>query len=1011
MSGSPGGIDVELIAPRLAGTLQVPVSTYRLQLHHAFTLADAEALAGYFQALGIGACYLSPSLTARTGSPHGYDVVDHGEINPELGGRAAFEGLARTLAARGIGILLDVVPNHMRLDPVENPRWRDILANGESARSAEWFDIDWRPVTRGLHDKVLLPILGDQYGAVLERGELAVVLRDAVFEVHYFDHRLPLNPRQVPVIFATRLGKLDASGAAPEDRRELLSILTAFGNLPPYTERDPARREERRRESVVAYERLAHLIARSLEVRAFIEQALEAVNGRPGEPMSFDQLHAVLEGQPYRLAYWRTAFDEINYRRFFDINDLGAVRMEVPEVFDEAHRLVMELVGRGLVHGLRLDHPDGLADPEAYFERLQEAAWRAAATTAFGDGPAEVIDGLVAWRRARRAHDPAHWAVRPLYVVAEKILSVSEGFPSGWAIHGGTGYRFLNQVTGLMVDRAGLHQIERTWSRLTGRTVPFEETAYECRRLIAQTAMASEMNVLAHAIERLASADRGTRDFTLNSLRKVLREVVASFPVYRTYVSPRGVSANDRAVVGHAVAEARRRSPVMEPSIFDFVERMLLADADADGRPAPGGPLAFAMRVQQITGPVQAKGLEDTAFYRHVPLLAVNEVGSHPPEPCLTVDEFHAANVERLAQWPDTMLALATHDTKRSGDARARLAVLSERPAEWRRQLAAWFRANEGRRIAVGEGLAPNRADEYHLYQAILAIWPQEAPDTPIPTTAPEGLADRVAAYMVKAVREAKERSSWLRRDQAYEDAMTAFVHEILGGLGARRFLPRFVPFARSIARHGAMTSLGQVLLQVGSPGVPDVYQGAELWDLHLVDPDNRAPVDFAARQAVLDALLPWLERAADGQPDDPEVAAVVEELARGWTDGRVKAWVLAAALRNRTVDRDVFLEGAYVPLAVEPADAPAVAFARVTGGRAVVVVVPRLAGRLSRGGEWPLGEAWGDATVALPGDLPAVWRDRLTGRQHVAEVDDDGQRRLPLRALFGLLPGAWLTS
>ncbi|MGE0040004.1 MAG: malto-oligosyltrehalose synthase [Vicinamibacterales bacterium] len=1006
MSDTSGTLHVDLVAPQLAGALRVPVSTYRLQLSAGFTFDDARALVDHLEALGIGACYLSPCLTAKSGSPHGYDVVDHATINPELGGREGFEALARALAERDIGVLLDVVPNHMRLDPVENPYWRDLLENGPSAPSAGWFDVDWRPVTGALHDKVLLPILGDQYGVVLERGEIAVARRDAVLVIRYFEHQLPLNPRQVPLVFGPSLGALAEAGAAPDDVRELRSVLTAFGNLPAYTERDPARREERRRETAVSYGRFARLLERSPAIRAFVDRAIAVVNGRAGDPGSFDHLHELLERQPYRLAYWRTAFDEINYRRFFDINELGAVRMEDPRVFEEAHRLVMELVGARLVTGLRLDHPDGLADPEAYFERLQDAAWRAAAHAEFGSEPGEVVDGLAAWRRARRAEDPSHWSVRPLYVVAEKILSNNEGFPPGWAIHGGTGYRFLNQVNGLYLDRAGLHQVERLWSRLTGRTTPFEETAYECRRLIAQTAMASEMNVLALALERIAASDRRTRDFTLNSLRKVLREVVACFPVYRTYVTPRGVSDTDRVVVRQAVAEARRRSPVMERSIFDFVERVLSAG------PAGGeAVLAFAMRVQQITGPIQAKGLEDTAFYRHAALLAANEVGSHPPHPCLTPDEFHEANLERLTHWPDTMLALATHDTKRSGDARARLAALTERSSEWRRQVAAWTRANQGRRVSTGDGQAPDRADEYHMYQALLAIWPPEPADAPIPTVAPEGLAARVAAYMVKAVREAKERSSWLRPDQAYEDAMTAFIHEILEGLGARRFLPRFVPFARAVARHGAMTSLAQVLLQAGSPGVPDVYQGAELWDLHLVDPDNRGPVDFARRQAAVSELLPWLARAASGTPGDPEVEALVGSLRDGWVDGRVKAWVLAAALRHRRAVPDVFLQGAYVPLAVDPPDTPAVAFARVHAGGIVVVAAPRLAGRLSRDGEWPVGDAWGQAGIVLPSSLPTgPWRDHLTGRIVEAVAGTDELGRLPLSTVFGLLPGAWLT-
>ncbi|MEW6322898.1 MAG: malto-oligosyltrehalose synthase [Acidobacteriota bacterium] len=1006
MTDEAAGLSVETLARRVAESLEVPSSTYRLQLGPWLTFAGAEALAPYLSSLGVGAVYLSPCLQSRTGSAHGYDVVDYGALDKSLGGAAAFEAMARAFRERGMGVMLDFVPNHMRVDPVENRAWRDVLENGPSALSAEWFDIDWHPVKAALHDRVLLPILGDQYGAVLERGELAVALVGGVFELRYFEHRLPLNPRHIPLVFARVLQDVEGCGAGPDEVRELRSILTAFGNLPIYTERTAERREERRRETEVAYARLSRLLDRSAPIATFVATAVADINGQPGRPESFDQLHTLIERQPYRLAYWRSAFDEINYRRFFDINELGAVRMEDPRVFEEAHRIVLDLVARGLVTGLRLDHPDGLWDPEEYFERLQASVWRARVARALGGASDERVASVADWRARVRAADDRHWAARPLYVVAEKILSSDEQFPSAWAIHGGTGYRFLNQVNGLFIDRAGLHHIQRQWSRLIGRDTPFEEIAYECRRLVAQASMASEMNVLAHALEDIAGADRRTRDFTLNSLRKVLREVVASFPVYRTYVSPRGVSDTDRAVIRHAVSEARRRSPVMEPSIFDFVERVLTADAATSA-----AHLQFAMRLQQFTGPVQAKGLEDTAFYRYVPLLAANEVGSHPAEPSLSVDQFHQANLARLADWPATMTTLATHDTKRSGDARARLAALSERPAEWRRAVADWMRTNARHRIALGGVPAPDRADEYHLYQALLAIWPAEAEGAPVPATAPPAVVDRLAAYLVKAVREAKARSSWLRPDTAYEQALVGFAEAITRGPGARRFLDRFVPFARVIARHGALNALAELLLQLASPGVPDVYQGSEDWQLRLVDPDNRAAVNFAPLAARLAELDPWLVRAA-GDGGDAEVADFVAGLAAAWPDGRIKTWALAAGLRHRRHDHELFLAGRYVPLACDPPDLPLVALARMAGARALVVAVPRLWGTLSRDGTWPLAGAWGAGSVVLPDELPVgPWRDRLTGRQLHASRGPDGTSRLAIAELFATLPAVWLQS
>ena len=956
---------------------RIPTSTYRLQLGPHLTFAGARALLPYLSALGAGACYLSPVLAARPGSGHGYDVVDHTRLNSDLGTRDEFEALARDAAAHGLDLILDFVPNHMAVDPGANPRWRDVLENGPSALSAEWFDIDWQPVSGPLHDKVLLPILGDQYGAVLERGELQVTRQGGALALRYFEHLLPVNPRSIPIALQEAADALRAeAGADDPDARELLSILTALANLPTSSERETSRREERRRETAVACERLAHLLDRAPAIAEAIDAALTRLNGVAGQPGSFDALHALLELQCYRLAYWRTAFDEINYRRFFDINELGAVRMEDPQVFEEAHRLVLEFVRDGLVTGLRLDHPDGLNDPAAYFEALQAAA-----------------------RRARGVADAL-----PLYLAAEKIVSPGEGFPLDWPIHGGTGYRFLNTVNGLLIDRAGLHKLERLWQRLAGATMTFDEIAYESRRLIAQTAMASEMNLLAHALERIAKRDRRSRDFTLNSLRKVLREIVASFPVYRTYVSPRGLSPTDQEVIASALAGARRRSPVMERSIFDFVARVIVGQ-DATGAQDEDA-LRFAQRFQQITGPIQAKGLEDTAFYRYVPLLSVNEVGSHPASPAVSVAEFHEVTAARAREWPATMLALSTHDTKRSADVRARLAVLSELPDEWRRTVTAWMRLNARLRMPLAGRPGPDRADEYHYYQALVGIWPVEPADAPIPNVAPPGLETRVADYMVKAVREAKVRSSWLRPDEAYEQDLRIFIGDTLSGAGARAFLKRFVPFARLVSEAGAANALAQLTLQIGSPGVPDIFQGAEGWQLHLVDPDNRGPVDFAALRDAFGVLEPWIHRAEASPCADAELEAFVRDLAGAWPDGRIKLWVTALTLRHRQRHPEVLLEGEYLPLFPDPADTNVVAFGRRSGAHTVVVVAARHVARLA-GGRWPVGDDWGDRGVVLPGHPGLTWCDRLTG--HSLVPSDDG--RVGFRDIFALLPVAWLEA
>lgn len=600
---------------------------------------------------------------------------------------------------------------------------------------------------------------------------------------------------------------------------------------------------------------------------------------------------------------------------------------------------------------------------------------------------------------------------RPLYLVAEKILSAGEGFRTRWPIHGSTGYLFLNLANGLLVDRSGLKQLQRLWTRFSGQDEPFDEIAYASRRLIAHSAMASEMNMLGHALERLASRDRRSRDFTLNSLRRVLREVVASFPVYRTYVTARGVSPIDRDIIARAIAEARRRSPVMEESIFVFIERVLTGGGSVEAMDEES--LRFAMRFQQITGPIQAKGLEDTAFYRYGPLIAVNEVGSSPAAPVVTAQEFHDASITRLSFWPATMSTIDTHDTKRSSDARARLAALTDRVGDWRRAVRTWMRLNRQSRSSLAGAPAPDRADEYHFYQALLAVWPPEPEDAPVPSTAPDGLDRRLAEYMVKAIREAKIRSSWLRPDEAYEDAVSRFVRTVLTGPGAPRFLRSFVPLARDLAWLGAANSLAQLVLLMGAPGVPDIYQGAELWHLALVDPDNRQPVDFNRRRDALGGMSSALDAAADiSQVTEEQVLLLQRELASRWTDGRLKLWILASALRHRRRDPALFLQGTYLPLVASPADAPLLAFARTHGSRALVVIVPHHAGRLSKGRGWATGDAWGETRLSLPDALAGrTWRDLFTGRDLGGATSGEGRRHLPLSQVLGPLPVAWLVA
>ncbi|MCU0256908.1 MAG: malto-oligosyltrehalose synthase, partial [Vicinamibacterales bacterium] len=591
-------------APGAGRRAPLPTATYRLQLRPEFGFEAAARTAPYLASLGVSDAYLSPVFAARPGSTHGYDICDHGRLNPEIGGEAGFSTLEDALRHHGLGALVDVVPNHMGIDPRTNRWWRDVLENGPSSPFADFFDVDWDPVKPELRDRVLLPILGDQYGAVLERGELRVELADGALELHYFDHCLPLNPRQAPLVLDPD-GLRASLGDDHPHLLEFLSILTALRNLPPYVTRDLAQVAERQREKEIARGRAARLLAESPEVRAHVERCVRRLNGTPGDPASFATLHDLLERQAYRLAYWRTAFDEINYRRFFDVNELAGLRTEHASVFEDTHALVGSLVARGVVRGLRVDHPDGLFDPRGYFERLRELVRRQAA-----DSPLA-------------ATEP------PCYLLAEKILTHGESLPGDWPVAGTTGYGFLATLNALFVDPGGLTTLARSWTRITGERRSFAELAYDCKRLIMLTSLASELNVLAHAMNRLSEASWRTRDFNLNSCRRALLEVVACLPVYRTYVTEAGASDADRAAIGAALAAARRRNPAMEPTIFDFLSRLLLPSAaapDEVGGPSAQDRLAFAMKLQQYTGPVHAKGVEDTAFYRYNVLTSLNEV-------------------------------------------------------------------------------------------------------------------------------------------------------------------------------------------------------------------------------------------------------------------------------------------------------------------------------------------------------------------------------------------------
>ena len=909
---------------------RIPQSTYRLQFNRDFTLASATGLVPYLHALGVSHCYASPLLRARLGSPHGYDIIDHGSLNPEIGTPEDLARFVETLHQHGMGLILDFVPNHMAVLGSDNAWWQDLLENGQASGFASFFDIDWRPLMEELHGKVLLPVLGAPYGRALEGGAITVAFDGprGEFRLNYGKHVFPVDPREYPRILAQGLDRLAARlGDAAAELMELESILAAFRHLPARDQAEPAATGERARDKEINKRRLATLWERSGDIRLFIEENLCSFNGTSGDPASFDLLHQLIQAQAYRLAYWRVASDEINYRRFFDISDLAGIRMELEPVFAATHALLLEWLRLGYIDGLRLDHPDGLYDPLGYFRRLQRRA-----AEALGGGAGN----------------------RPLYLVVEKILGSHERIPADWPVHGETGYRFANQVNGLFLDSSAEHRMDRIQAEFTGRRRSFEDELYRSKALIIRTALASELNVLVNQLSSIALADRQTCDFTVHNLREALSEVVASFPVYRTYLTPGHFSDQDRHYLEWAVAAARKRAPEAGADVFDFI-REVLSGAIAQGHAATYADRvhAFAMKFQQYTAPVMAKGKEDTCFYRYNRLIALNDVGGDPQAFGTSVTAFHEANRRRSRAWPHGMLASSSHDSKHSEDFRLRLDVISELPAAWKLTLRKWTRMNRGRKTTGVDGEAqPSRNDEYLLYQTLLGAWPLD----PMDSEALARFRDRVDRYMLKAVREAKEHTSWNHPDPGYEAALARFVAAILGGPPGNPFLADLQATVAMVAGPGLLSGLSLVLLKLTAPGVPDIYQGLELPVFSLVDPDNRQAVDYQLRQRVLDGL---------GGPQAP--LDLVQSLLAGLEDGRAKCFVTWRALNCRREHPDLFQDGDYLPLHPEGARAEHIcAFARRHGDELAVVVAPRLFRKLlDHGGA--VGTVWQGNRLEVP--------------------------------------------
>jgi (1->4)-alpha-D-glucan 1-alpha-D-glucosylmutase len=962
--------------------IRVPASTYRLQLNRSFTFDDAWRAAEYLDHLGVSACYTSPFLKARPGSLHGYDITDHSHINPEIGDLQSFRRFAAELNHRQMGLVVDVVPNHMCITDPSNRWWWDVLENGPSSPFARYFDIDWNPPKPELVNKVLLPFLGDQFGNVLEAQEIKVVYEAGALFVDFHGTSLPAAPRAFALLLEPALAILrDRLGQTDPGVIELESILTAVYYLPPQTETDETRIRERYREKEVIKRRMATLVESNETVRQALLDCLQQLNGYRGNPGSFDALERFLSEQVYRLSFWRVAADEINYRRFFDINELAAIRVEDQEVFMPVHAILLDLVREGWVTGLRIDHPDGLFDPLHYFRDLQAACREALLS---GPGAAAAVPG------------------GRLYVVAEKILVGNEELRPAWEIDGTVGYEFLNQLNGLFVDRSRKRAFERIYRRFTGWLDSYDDLIYESKRLMLQVSMSSELNVLARRLDRISEQHRGSRDFTLENLRDALREVLTCFPVYRVYVTPEATRPDeeDRRHIRTAVRIAKLRNPAMSGSVFDFIESLLLLkDPEGLGEAQSAERRLFVMRFQQLTGPVMAKGLEDTAFYRYFPLASLNEVGSDLRQFGTSVASFHSRNISRQKTWPNSMLATSTHDTKRSEDVRARINVLSEIPSEWYRALRSWMQVNRQCKVSAGGLLAPSANEEYLLYQTLLGTWPLEQ----MSRDEHSAYAGRIQRYMEKALREAKLHTSWVNPNAEYEAAVREFVDALLRPAPGNRFLAEFIPFQQQIAKAGMLNSLSQVLLKIASPGVPDFYQGNEVWDFSLADPDNRRPVDFAAHSRLLSTLC-----AESKEGDTP---ALLDRLYRSPEDGALKLYVTSRALRFRREHPALLLRGRYHPLKViGRRHKHVIAFSRILGGDRVIAAAGRFfAGFLAQNG-WPLPPHLWQETDLLLGDRPGANRFRDVFTQgEIAAVRSPGGWTLPVSEVFRHLPLALL--
>ena len=927
---------------------RIPNATYRLQLNNGFRFSDASKILDYLNELGISDVYLSPILVSRKGSRHGYDVTDPTRINPELGSEEDFENLQNELQKRGMGLVVDTVPNHMAAS-MENGWWMDVLENGLQSSYAAFFDIDWHPSVRSLDGKILLPVLGRPFGEVLDSGELKLTFQDGKFYFQYFDSFFPLAPGSYYGILHYRIDELKQRlGEHSAAYHEYSGIDASFLPLADWRLEETVADRRRRFEAV--RDRLSVVVKNNQEIAGFIEEKLQVFNGNAGDPASLGRLQRLLGEQHYKLAYWQNVNESINYRRFFTIADLVGVRVEDPVVFEAMHAQLLRLISRGRFTGLRVDHIDGLREPLAYLNRLQE---RLSLAGSAGSSTA--------------------------YLLVEKILARGEYLPPDWPVSGTTGYDYLNQANGVFVNPEGGVRLKQIYGDFIGREQNFGDVLYQKKKLVMNTLLGVEMRSLGRQLAELASQDRYARELARGQLIEALIEVTASLSVYRTYIRNMEIPEHAMKYIGEALQEARRRAAHLNSACFDFLGETLLLQnlphVPPDQREAR---LAFVTRWQQFTGPIVAKGMEDTALYVYHPLVSLNEVGGAPePRDVSSREEFFRFLEVRGQNWPHTLNATTTHDTKRSEGVRARVNVLSEMPEAWQSHLELWAKLNTRHKEEVDGRAAPDRNEEYFLYQTLLGVWPLEGGSC-------ERLVERLQAYLVKATREAMVHTRWTRPNERHEKALQQFVARILSP-AAEDFLRDFLPFQREIAYYGMVNSLGQMLLKIVSPGVADFYQGSELWDLRLVDPDNRGPVDFGRRIALLEQLA---------HDEASDVTGLVRNMVEHWHDGRIMLFLVRKAIRFRRENTPLFQEGEFLPLETQgECRQNVVCILRRKNGNQVLAVVPRWLSQVAgSSAEGHSQRDWRNTEVVLPPNSSVRWRSVVSGHEVIAHQTACGQ-------------------